>query len=264
MADISFKLTDKTALLAGNFNLCMQSIASKLTEAGANVVLLTNEPKMAERYCQSLSDLREVSEQHGRAIVLESALYSEEKSDHYFSKTAETFGTADIYVDLTLYNFKLPPFCKDIPKEFQDEFQRLFLQFQNMTSAAAKFLRSRSRGRIIVLLHELDMQTCEGTSFSGFDDFQKFLTTQASEIYTPPNNTSFNAVAVGTNEEYLITRFPKSRTIQESLKELRQSQPQARLVEHNDVSNLILYLASPLSSGLNGQILRLNHGLAQD
>ena len=260
MADIGMKLIDKTVLLCGKFNLCLQNLASNLTESGANVLLLTDEPKMAQRFSQTLSDLREVSEKYGKAISFEEPFKAEQNPDHYFSKTAELFGTADIYIDLNLFNFDLPLMSKPIPESFKSEFAQQYLIFQQMAASAIKFIRTRSRGRVIALFHELDMLTCEDDQFTGFDEFRNFIAKTAMTIAGPPHHTSLNAVAIGINEEYLLKRYPKLKTIRESIKELNNLYPTAKLVEHSDISNTTLFLASPMSTGINGQIIHCNHG----
>jgi NAD(P)-dependent dehydrogenase (short-subunit alcohol dehydrogenase family) len=260
MADMGMKLTDKTVLLCGKFNLCLQNLASNLTESGANVLLLTDDPKAAQRFSQTLSDLREVSEKYGKAISFDEPFNDDQNPDHYFSKTAELFGTADIYIDLNLFNFDLPLMASPIPEKFKSEFAAQYLIFQKMTASAIKFIRTRSRGRIIALFHELDMLTCERENFSGFLDFKDFISKTAMTLAGAPHHTSFNAVAIGINEEYLLKKYPKFKTIRESLKELNKIYPSVKLVEHSDISNTTLFLASPLSTGINGQIIHCNHG----
>src|SRR5690606_33059887 len=78
---------------------------------------------------------------------------------------------------------------------------------------------------------------------------------------TIKDHITFNAVAVGVNEEYLLKRFRNSPSIPASLRQVQEHLPQARLVDNRDIANVLTFLASPLSAAINGQVILVNHGL---
>lgn len=256
-----FKLTDKTALIAGPFTLCLQNITTKLTEAGTNVTILTNDVKGCQRFCQNICDLREVSERFGRAVTLESELTDDKSAEELFSKSAEIFGTSDLYIDLHMLSLNVPFWTNEMPDTLTNDFTKQFGNFQKMAAAAAKFIKSRNRGRILLLFNELDAISSEKMNFSRFREISELVSKMGREIGAGAFHTSINALSLGVSEEYLTTRFPKIRSIQLALQELKKTIPHAKIIDHNDIANLVLFLVSPLSTGVNGQIIHLDNAL---
>lgn len=252
-------LNDKTVVLAGPFGPLLQNLVARLTEYGSDVALLTDDVKSAQRVCQNIMDMREVSEKFGRATAIATQADDEKSVSNAFGRAAELFGSTDIYVDTYLYNMKLPFFADENlgPRELRSVFHETFLSSQNMTNMAAQFLKTRSRGRILYIFHELDMLAADRAKSDIFLKFAEHLRTCALDL--APQNTSVNALALGVNEEYLLSRFGKSTTIQHALKELQKTVPHARLVDYVEIANWTAFLASPLSSGLSGQVLRLDY-----
>lgn len=255
-------LNDKTIVLAGPFGLLMQNLISRLSEHGANVAVITDDVKSANRVCQNIMDMREVSEKFGRAAAIETKLSDEKSAQNSFSLSAETFGGIDILIDTHLFGLNIP-FFNTTPKPTESEITNLYAKAfhstQMMTDAASTFLKSRTRGRILFLLHEFDMWAAEKNDskvFLTFSNFVRDLSIKLSE-----QNTSVNALAIGVNEEYLLSRFSKAQTIQKSLHQLRQTIKHAKLVDYAEITNITSFMASPMSSGISGQVVRCNYGL---
>ncbi len=258
MSSTGISLSDKTVVISGPFGLLTQSLTQALTESGADVALLVEDAKAAQRFCQNISDLREMSERYGRAAAIESNPKTEKEAQIDISRCSELFGTTDVYIDTHLFSAKLPFFAKDTANAeevFEAALQKTYL----MSQGALFFLRARHKSRIIYVFNELDQVALEKASSTKMNEFREFVKKMALE--TIKDHIAFNALGVGVSEEFLLSRFGVG-SIQSSLKQVQETLPQAKLVEYRDISNLLTYMSSPLSNGLNGQILRLNHGLA--
>ncbi len=252
-------LNDKTVVLAGPFGLLMQNLVSRLAEHGADVAVITDDVKSAGRVCQNIMDMREVSEKFGRAAAFEGKIENEKAAENSFSQSAETFGGTDVFIDTHLFSLNIPFFAEANSSDVSGLFQNAFQKTQTLTNTASAFLKSRTKGRIIYLLHELDMWAAEKASSPIFSQFSKYVADTSSKL--AEQNTAVNALAIGVNEEYLLTRFSKAQTIQQSLQKLQKTIPHARLVDYSEIANITSFMASSMSSGLSGQVIRSNHGL---
>jgi enoyl-[acyl-carrier-protein] reductase (NADH) len=253
-------LIDKTVALAGPFGLLAQSLTQALTENGADVCLLTDDAKAATRFCQNITDLREMSEKYGRAQAVEAKAASEKEAEMEFRRCSELFGTTDIYIDTHLYSSKIPFFMNDVPASTRDTFETALKKTHFMSRAALTFLRARHKSRILYVFNEMDQVALEKVQSRQINEFVEHVKKMALE--TIKDHITFNAMGLGVTEEFLLNRFPKSPTIQGSLRELQKVLPLVRLVEYRSICDAVTFMVSPLSSAINGQVVRLNHGLA--
>jgi 3-oxoacyl-[acyl-carrier protein] reductase len=265
MADSSFRLNDKTVVMAGPYGLLMQNLTAQLAECGADVAVLTDDYKSAQRVCQNIMDMREVSEKFGRAAAIEVKLHDEKSVTGSLSRAAELFGSTDIYIDAYLFGLKIPfyadanpgPACTKTAIEAQ--FHTTLEFSKALSQAALTFVKSRARGRLLYLFHELDMVMAERAESNVFIEFQNQIRQMALKY--SETQTAVNALAVGVNEEYLLSRFPKTPTIQKALQQLVQHRPNSRLIDYADIAQVVAFLVSPLANGLSGQTIHLNHGV---
>jgi NAD(P)-dependent dehydrogenase (short-subunit alcohol dehydrogenase family) len=252
-------LNDKTIVLAGPFGLLLQNLTTKLAEHGADVALITDDVKSAQRVCQNIMDMREVSEKYGRAAAIEATISDEKSAENNFSRSAEIFGSTDVYIDTHLFGLKLPFFAETNLGDISSVFSTALKKSQLMTNSAARFLKGRNRGRILYLIQELDIWAAEKAQSKVYEEFFDYV--HKLGVTLTSQHTSVNALAVGANEEFLLSRFAKSLTIQRALQELSKTLPHAKLVDYNEIANFTSFIVSPMSSGLNGQVIRLDHGL---
>ncbi len=266
MSEVGFKLTDKTIVLAGPFGLLMQNLATLLANCGADVALLTDDHKSAQRICQNIMDMREVSEMFGRAAAIEAKFHDENAIAQSLSRSAEAFGGADIYIDTQLFGLKIPFFADKnagpatTRTAIEASFLEAFETLRTMTQAASAFVKTRTRGRVLYIFNELDAFAAKKVESSVFAQFNDYVKKVAQELSA--SQTAVNALAIGVNEEYLLSRFPKLASIQRAHQELQKTLPHARLVDYADISNIVAFLASHSSNGISGQILHVNHALA--
>lgn len=252
-------MADKTVVISGPFGLLMQSLTQVLTEAGADVALLVEDANAAQRFCQNISDLKEMSEKYGRAAALQSRVTTEKEAQIDFSRCAELFGTTDAYIDLNLFGTKIPFFTGDVTAAADAEFEKNLNRTYLMSQAALFYLRSRHKSRVTYVFNELDALALNKINSTKLTEFTDYVRKMA--IDTIKDHITFNALAVGVSEEFLQARFSNAGPISASLKALKETLPLAKLVDYRDIGNMITFMVSPLSNGLNGQVVRLNHGL---
>ncbi len=215
-------------------------------------------------------DMREVSEKFGRATAIEVNFHDEKSVAQCLNRSAEAFGGADIYIDTQLFALKIPFCAAESAKvdaspamtrgAVEASFLAAFETLRTMTQAASAFVKTRTRGRIIYVFNELDILAAKKIETSIFSQLDDYVCKVAQELAA--NQTAVNALAIGVNEEYLLSRFPKQVSIQRAHQELQKTLPHARLVDYADISNIVAYLASHSSNGISGQVIRVNHALA--
>lgn len=254
----TLSLNDKTAVISGEFSQLVQNMAAALTENGADVAILTDDIKSAQRYCQNLMDLREVSERYGRSAAIEAKLDSEASAQDAFSKAAEVFGSMDIYIDAHLAGLKFPWGPQIAAAELEKMFDSAFATTRMMSHAALPFIRGRSKGRLIFLVNELDLRALTEAETKKTTEFFAYLHSVCAETYK--EQLTVNALALGITEHYLLSRFPKTKSIREALAEVKKSVPEARIAEYPEIASVLSFVSSPLSAALNGQVLHVNHG----
>lgn len=252
-------MSDKTVVISGPFGLLMQSLTQELTASGADVALLVDDANAAQRFCQNISDLKEMSEKYGRAAALQAKYTNEKEAQVDFSRCAELFGTTDAYIDLNLFGSKIPFFTEDVTAAADAEFEKNLNNTYLMSKAALFFLRSRHKSRVLYVFNELDKLALEKAGSTRLTEFVDFVRQMATE--TIKDHITFNALGVGISEEFLQARFSKAGPISASLKAIQQTLPTAKLVDYRDIGNMVAFMVSPLSNALNGQVIRLNHGL---
>lgn len=260
MGAMSLSLSDKTVVIAGSFGPLVQNLASALTENGADVALVVDNAEMARRFCQNLVDLREVSERYGRSVAIENKLLTDEDANEAFSRSAEVFGTTDVYIDTHLFNLSIPLITAETSKEAESAFSTAFQKSHVVAGAALNFIRNRSKSRLLYIVHELDLVNLAENGSEKPKEFNEYIHRLCQE--TAKEQITVNALAVGASDEYLMGRYKaQTGSIRESLARLQEDVPNAKLVDYSEVSSIVSFMVSPLSTALNGQVVQLDHGL---
>lgn len=258
--ETNIRLNDKTVVLVGPFGPIMQNLIPRISESGADVCALTDDVKTAQRVCQNVLDQHEVLEHHGRAAAFELTKLDAKSIEVAFGRAAELFGTTDVLIDLNLLSTKIPfysnnPPTDEVNKNFSEAFERL----SAISKVGVNFVRSRAKGRLIYLFHLLDAWAAEKAKSDVYTNFYSHINKLAFEYRA--QSLTVNGISVGVSEEYLLSRFPKSSSIRLAHQELIKTIPHSKMVDFAEIANLTTFIASPLSSGINGQILKIDHAL---
>jgi NAD(P)-dependent dehydrogenase (short-subunit alcohol dehydrogenase family) len=258
----SFRLQDRTAILAGPCTTFNTAIATKLTQLGANVALIDRNVERIQRFASQLMDAREIHENYGRAIAIEADHSKIHHVQDAISRTAEAFGGIDIFIDgLMTTNataFKAPASLDDLDRMIDVNLRSPLL----LTYTVMRFLEHRKRGRIIYLLHDLIRLGYEKNSLlaatrTGLISFSKTLAREVAAT-----NITVNCVALGVNEDFLLNQSQESTTVQVAQNNLLKEFPHAVMTEPERMANLVAFLASPLGAGITGQTIAVSQGLS--
>jgi len=244
MRESFLKLNDRTVVLAGPLNQITSTIVTVMSERGCDVGVVANErTNEIRRFCENITDAREVHHNYGRAACIPSDLKDEKDCTDAISRVAETFGSIDIVIDTHLLDL-----CEN-----NEELEERFRKTETLCKAGMPFMKGRSKGRILFVTNEILRQS-EGKFESLRSIMSDFATTVMSE------NISMNMVSTGVTEELLINLYGGKKSIKDAFEDFEDKHGKCRIVEPTEIASVISFLASPISSGICGQIVKVTAG----
>ena len=262
MREIKIKLRDKTVMLVGPFTQVIQSLTTGLTEMGADVAIVTSagSHNHASKFAENVSNAREISSDFGRAAALAFELDKEEGVKDCISQVAEIFGGIDVVIDGQLVD------CTRMMDEegeplAADADRDLLTPSVTLIKGALPFLTGRNRGRVISLIQgdPIATESTDTLQTRAIAEHSKLMSSVGREV--AQSGVTINGIQLGVTEEYLLVRYPEKSTIKEALVELNSQHPKIDIIEAQEISNVVMFLASPMSAGLNGQSLVINKGV---
>lgn len=243
-------LEGKTALITGANRGIGRSIALRFAEHGANVAFSDIQ------YNEDSGSLEKELAGFGiKAKGYASDASSFTESDELIAKVMQDFPTIDILVNnagITRDNLLLRMTEQDWDRVISVNLKSVF----NLTKAIQKVMIKQRSGSIINMSSVVGIEGNGGqsnysASKAGIIGFTKSI---AQELGS--RNIRCNAIAPGYIETEMTARLP-----QEFRDKWIQDIPMKRAGTPDDVANLALFLASDLSSYINGQEITVCGGL---
>ncbi len=237
-------LTGKTAVITGASRGIGRTIAEKLHQAGAKVILIArNEEK-----------LKEISETLRNCLYFPLDITDRQKVTETF-KEIQKENQIDILVNnagITKDNILMMMKEEEIDEVIDTNLKSVFFITKQVVR---KMLKQRS-GRIINITSIIGLmgnpgQSNYAASKAGIIGFTKSL---AKEIGS--RNITVNAIAPGFIETDMTKDLPD-----ENKKAMLESIPLKRTGTPEDVANAVLFLASDLASYITGTVINVSGGM---
>jgi 3-oxoacyl-[acyl-carrier protein] reductase len=255
MKTLSFNLEGKSILVTGSNRGLGRSIAEKLAEAGASVgVTYSGGSEKSESLAREV--VSGIEKNGGKAVVVPLNIASEEQCKAAISRMTESFGglyglvnNAGVAIDQLLMRYK----TEDWDKLMDINLKGVFL----LTKAAMKpLMRSEGGASIVNMSSVVGLmgnagQTVYAASKAGLIGFSKSL---AREVAS--RQVRVNVIAPGFIETEMTHVLPE-----EQKKALLDQTPLGTLGQAEDIAFGALYLLSPQSKYVTGQVLSINGGL---
>ncbi len=246
-------LRERTVLIVGPFSTMTQQLMLLLTQEGADCVLVGPKNPIAEKYVIQLNDSREANEKNGRALFIHCELTNSNEIKDVVTKTIQSFGSIDIYVDAQLENQPTPMNIGGDIDQLNDLIHKNLASAMLFTNGVLPFLKNRKKGRIIFLMNqahsECAIQDIIASSLrSGLKSFTQILAQQVSEF-----NITVNTLTLTLTEEYILGHFPQSQSIKQAVQLLKEKDPTIRITEPEQVAQAILFLGGNGGGGVSGQ-----------
>ena len=238
-------LNGQVAVVTGASRGIGRTIAEKLHEAGADVVLVARNEAL----------LKETASAMGGAMVVSMDVSSTDEVEAGFKSIIQEKGKIDILVNnagITRDNLLLRLKEEDIQQVLDVNLKSMFFTSKNVLKPMMK----QRRGRIINITSVIGLMGNSGqsnyaASKAGIIGFTKSL---AREVGS--RNITVNAIAPGFIETDMTAELPEN--VQ---KEMAASIALGRFGSTEDVANAVLFLASDLAAYVTGEVMNVTGGM---
>lgn len=242
------QLAGRVALVTGASRGIGQKIAEALAQQGARVVInFASSPGKAEEVVAGIRALG------GEAIAIQADISKVAEVEQLFHKTLEAYGRVDILVNnagIMITKPLLQTTEEDFDKQFNINVKGTFFAIQQAA------IHMKENGRIINFSTSVTGQMFPAySSYAGTKGAVEQFTRQLAKELGPKGIT-INAVAPGPINTELFT-VGKS---EEQIKAVGNMNSFGRLGEPEDISRVVLFLASSESQWVTGQTIRVNGG----
>jgi len=252
-----FQLKDKNAVVIGGAGGIGQALAQGLAEAGARVVI-------ASRKMESLLRAqKEIKESSGKEVVVYSLDASDEKSvADMAEKFAKDWGHVHILVNAQGFNKKHS--AKDFDmKDFKEMLDVNVTSVMLSCKYFGRHMAEKGYGKIINLssvrgkIATYAPGNCGYCATKGAVDM---LTKQLASEYGP-NGVTVNAIGPTLTETPMMTTIIEQRGGDAYRKEAADKLPMRRMALPEDCVGTVVFLASPASDFVTGNIIYPDGGL---
>ena len=246
-------LTNKIAIITGARRGMGKTHAITLAKAGVKVVVAD----ISEEDCQKVVD--EIKEQGGQALSIKCDVTKKEEVEEMVRKTVEEFGKVDILVNNAgICQFK--PFLELTEEEWDRTLDINLKGYFLCAQAAAKEMVKQKSGVIVNITSVAMGQVGIGMATIAHYCASKggiVAMTEALAVELAPYNIRVNAVAPGMIETPMIDPVKQDPKQMEAM---LTRVPMGRAGKPEEVSNLVLFLASEESSYMTGSTIVVDGG----
>ncbi len=246
-------LKDKVVIITGARRGMGKSHALVLAKAGAKVVV----SDISEEDCQKV--VEEIEKNGGESLAVKCDVSKKEEVDNLVKKTIERFGKVDILVNNAgICQFK--PFLELTEEEWDRTLNINLKGYFLCAQAVAKEMVKQKRGKIINIASVASGQVGIGFPTLAHYSASKggiIALTETLAVELAPYGITVNAIAPGMIETPMIAPIKENP---EQEKETLKRIPLGRPGNPEEVSNLVLFLASDASSYMTGSTVIIDGG----
>ena len=254
-------LNDKTALVTGSTAGIGLEIARKLAVEGANVIITGRNRAKLEQAVDGIRD-------SGGAGV--SGVLADASTEEGAAAMAQTAPAVDILVNnLGIYEIK--DFSAITDAEWRRYFEVNVLSGTRLARTYFPGMLQRNWGRIIFISSESALVTPGAMVHYGMTKTAQLAVARGLAGLTKGTKVTVNSVLPGPTRSEGIIGFlknlasdpaaPPEQIEAEFFAKSRPSSLLQRMIDPDEIANLVAYVASPLSSATNGTVLRVDGGV---
>lgn len=252
------QLSGKVALVTGSGRGIGRVIALKLAEQGADIVInffRNREPAEA-----TANDVRELGR---RALVVKANIADLDTLGDLFAAIDAEFGRLDILVNNAASGYNREVMAQK-PKGWDWTMNINARAALFATQHAVPLMQKSGGGGYIVNISSLGAQrvlpeyVLVGVSKAALEALTRYMAVELAE-----HNIRVNAVSAGAVRTDALQHFTNMKdVIEEKLAEIAAETPAGRIVEAEDVANVVSFLCSPQADMIRGQVIVVDGGLA--
>ncbi len=244
---------NKVALVTGSSRGIGKKIAIKLAERGYDLVINYARNKQA-----ALDTAAQIEAVGQRALVVKANVGKPEKIKEMFHQIKEEYGRLDVFVNNAASGVLRP--LMELEENHWDwtmDINSKALLF--CAQEAAKLMEKNEGGRIVSLsslgsIRYLKNYTTVGVSKAAVEALTRYLAVELAE-----KGIIVNAVSGGAVDTEALTHFPNR---EELLADSAARTPAGRIVEPEDLANVVLFLLSDEAQMIRGQTIIVDGGIS--
>jgi NAD(P)-dependent dehydrogenase (short-subunit alcohol dehydrogenase family) len=259
--DMDLHLKGKTALVTGSTAGIGLEIARKLAAEGADVIITGREQTKLD---QAIDAIRRSGGGTVRGVVADAAT----------AEGAVALLKAAPDVDVLVNNlgiYEVKPFGEITDDDWRRYFEVNVLSGARLARQYFPGMLKRNWGRVVFISSESGLVTPGEMVHYGMTKTAQLAVSRGLAALTKGTNVTVNSVLPGPTRSEGIIDFLKSLASDprasaseveaEFFAKHRSSSLVQRMIEPEEVANLVAYVASPLSSATNGAALRVDGGV---
>ncbi|MEK9200243.1 MULTISPECIES: SDR family NAD(P)-dependent oxidoreductase [Bacillales] len=251
------KLENKVAIITGGAGGIGKVTAKRFLEEGAKVVLV-------DLFQESLDETKAELESLGKVIVVQADVSKEEEVKNYVNKTVEQFGKIDIFFNNAGIEGKVAPITEqkveDLDKVLAVNVCGVFLGLKYVLAV----MKEQGYGSVI--------NTSSVAGLHGSPDVTPYVAskhavvglTKSTALEVAPYQVRVNSIhpsPVNTRMMRSLEEGFAPGQAEAAKANMEKSIPLGRYGESEDISNLVLFLASDDSKFITGAQYRVDGGM---
>ena len=245
-------LKNKTAIVSGGSKGIGKAIATKLAQAGANVVICS-------RKKENLDSAVNEAVSNGLALIpIECNTSNKESIQSVVDYTLEKFNGVDILVNNAAANPYYGPILNSEDSHWDKIFDVNVKGYFNFAKACSKTMIANNSGKVINVASIAAKTPLEGLGVYNISKAAVVMLTKVLAKELGEYNINVNTLAPGL----IKTDFSKALWENEDThNKIVKSIPQGKMGSPDDISGMALYLASEASDFVTGSIFTVDGGI---
>ena len=245
-----FRLDGQVALVSGASRGIGRAIALGLADAGASVAV-------AARSADALAAVaEEIEGRGGESLPLPTDVRERAEVDAMVARTVERFGRIDVLVNSAGTALRQPS-VEISEADFESVYATNIRGLTFACTAAGQHFLAQGSGRIINIASLASVLGVPGRALYSSTKGAVAQLTMSLAVEWGPRNICVNAILPG----WIATDFTRAIFDQpDVLQRITDRTPLRRIGTAEDIAGLAVYLASPASAFVTGQLIRVDGG----
>ncbi|KKK36554.1 enoyl-ACP reductase [Mesobacillus campisalis] len=246
-------MSNKVALVTGSSRGIGKAIALRLAEEGYDLVINYARSKKA-----ALETAEQIEAMGRKALVVRANVGDVEKIKGMFAEIDAEFGRLDVFINNAASGVQRPAM------ELQENHWDWTMNINSKAllfcaQEAARLMEKNGEGKIVSIsslgsIRYLENYTAVGVSKAALEALTRYLAVELAS-----KNIAVNAVSGGAIDTDALAHFPNR---EEMLEEARLKTPAGRMVEIEDIVNVVMFLTGDGAGMIRGQTIIVDGGIS--